>query len=94
VLLAQTLYFIDLCTGKHESNIFPLTYTYWTMYIFLLSKEVHSLKNIIRFRSNMYNIKKIRINGTQARQIFMLLHVHISKYSKQIQESRKFFVKV
>ena len=46
-LLAQTLYFIDVCTRKHESMIFPLSYTHWTMYIFLLSKEVHSLKNII-----------------------------------------------
>jgi len=26
-LLAQTLYFIDLCIGKHESMIFPLSYT-------------------------------------------------------------------
>jgi len=46
-LLAQTLYFIDVCTRKHESMIFPLSYTHWTMYIFILSKEVHSLKNII-----------------------------------------------
>jgi len=27
VLLAQTLYFLDLCTGKQESMIFPLSYT-------------------------------------------------------------------
>jgi len=57
-LLAQTLYFIDLFTGKHESMIFPFSYTYWAMYIFLLSKEVNLLKNIIRFRSYVYNIKK------------------------------------
>ena len=49
-LLAQTLYFIDLCTGNHESIIFPLSYTYWAMYIFLISKEFHSLKNIIQIQ--------------------------------------------
>jgi len=45
-VFAQALYFIDLCTGKLESIIFPLSHKYWKMYIFLLSKEVHSLKNI------------------------------------------------
>ena len=43
-LLAQTLSFINLRTGKHYSMVFPFSYTYLTMYLFLLSKGVYSIK--------------------------------------------------
>jgi len=58
--------------------LFPI-HTGQCTYFFFLKRSTH-WKILFRFRSIMYNSKKIRINGTQARQISLLLHVHISKY--------------
>jgi len=80
VLLAQTLNFIDLCTGKHESLIFYLLNILDNVHISSFKRGPLIDKHHLDLEVMCVILKKFGINGTQARQIFMLLHVHISKY--------------